>query len=212
MVELVAVERNPEALSKDFKVGGQKIPKWLRQVRVDAGTPKDGLTSAKREGLTRLRRENWRVKMEQEILADGGLADRPVRHPPCAAFPPARFTHLRLETPFRSGSCVNHDAVTPQLDEPVGREGVLQDLDVILQQTLQRSVAHVPRRDEQQARRSPRQQVCADEIRVLGDHDPVVPASQINDVCVERAISIRQIQCVQYVVPARGQPACQAAR
>lgn len=69
MVELVAVGRNPEELSKEFKVSGQAIRNWVRQAQLDAGRRKDGLTSVEREELTRLRRENRQLKMEREILA-----------------------------------------------------------------------------------------------------------------------------------------------
>lgn len=69
MVELVAVGRNPEELAKEFKVSGQSIRNWVKQAQLDAGKRKDGLTSAEREELARLRRENRQLKMEREILA-----------------------------------------------------------------------------------------------------------------------------------------------
>jgi transposase len=69
MVELVRSGRNPEELAKEFEPSAQTIRNWTRQEDLDAGLRKDGLTSAEREELSRLRRENRRLKLEREILA-----------------------------------------------------------------------------------------------------------------------------------------------
>ena len=63
------VTPNAEELAKEFKVSGQSIRNWVKQAQLDAGKRKDGLTSAEREELARLRRENRQLKMEREILA-----------------------------------------------------------------------------------------------------------------------------------------------
>ena len=47
-------------------------PNWIAQAAIDAGKPlpgKDGLSSAERDELARLRRENRRLQMERDILA-----------------------------------------------------------------------------------------------------------------------------------------------
>jgi transposase len=41
---------------------------WVRQADLDTGVRTDGLTSAEREELTRLRRENQRLAEDVEIL------------------------------------------------------------------------------------------------------------------------------------------------
>ena len=69
MVELVRSGRNPEELAKEFEPSAQTIRNWTRQEDLDDGRRSDGLTSAEREELSRLRRENRRLKIEREILA-----------------------------------------------------------------------------------------------------------------------------------------------
>lgn len=69
MVELVRSGRTPEELSREFEPSGDSIRSWVRQSDVDEGRREDGLTSAEREELTRLRRENRRLQEERDILS-----------------------------------------------------------------------------------------------------------------------------------------------
>jgi transposase len=69
MVELVRAGRSPEELSREFEPSAQSISSWVAQADRDAGKRKDGVTSAEREELTRLRRENRQLKLEREILS-----------------------------------------------------------------------------------------------------------------------------------------------
>ncbi|CAN7773511.1 transposase [Cupriavidus necator] len=69
MVDLVHAGRRPEDLAKEFEPTAQTIYSWVAQAERDAGTRHDGLTTAERQELTRLRRENRQLKMEREILA-----------------------------------------------------------------------------------------------------------------------------------------------
>jgi len=55
MVELVRAGRNPEELAKEFEPAAQAIRNWVAQADRDAGRRDDGLTSAEREELRRLR-------------------------------------------------------------------------------------------------------------------------------------------------------------
>jgi transposase len=68
MLDLVRSGRTPESLSREFKVAAQSIRNWARQADLDAGRRSDGLTTAEREELNRLRRENRVLREEREIL------------------------------------------------------------------------------------------------------------------------------------------------
>lgn len=69
MIELVRAGRNPEELAREFEPSAQTIRNWVNQADRDEGRRDDGLTSAEREELRRLRRENRRLREEREILA-----------------------------------------------------------------------------------------------------------------------------------------------
>jgi transposase len=69
MIDLVRAGRTPDELAKQFEPTAQTIRNWVAQADRDAGKRSDGLTSAEREELTRLRRENRQLKVEREILA-----------------------------------------------------------------------------------------------------------------------------------------------
>lgn len=69
MVELVRTGRTPEELSREFEPTAQSIRNWVTQADRDEGRRSDGMTSAEREELRRLRRENRQLKLEREILA-----------------------------------------------------------------------------------------------------------------------------------------------
>jgi transposase len=67
IIELARHGRRVDELA-EFKVGPQTIRNWLKQVDVDAGRRSDGLTTAERDELARLRKENRQLKIEREIL------------------------------------------------------------------------------------------------------------------------------------------------
>ncbi len=72
IIELAQVGRSPADLSREFGASSQTILNWLAEAARDAGRPllgKEGLTSAERDELARLRRENRQLKMERDILA-----------------------------------------------------------------------------------------------------------------------------------------------
>ncbi len=69
MVELVRSGRRPEDLAKEFEPSSQAIRNWVSQADLDDGKRSDGLTTAERVELRRLRQENKRLKLEQEILS-----------------------------------------------------------------------------------------------------------------------------------------------
>ena len=69
IVELVRAGRTPEELAREFEPSSQSIRNWVRQADRDEGRREDGLTTAEREELRRLRRENRQLREEREILA-----------------------------------------------------------------------------------------------------------------------------------------------
>ena len=68
MMELVRAGRTPEELAREFECSAQAVRNWVRQAERDAGRREDGMTSAEREELRRLRRENCQLREEREIL------------------------------------------------------------------------------------------------------------------------------------------------
>ena len=69
MVALVRSGRSPYELAKQFEPTAATISKWVKQADLDDGLRADGLTTAERDELARLRRENKRLRLEREILA-----------------------------------------------------------------------------------------------------------------------------------------------
>src|SRR3974390_1749198 len=69
MVELVRAGRSPEELAQEFEPTAQSIRNWVGQAECDAGRRGDGLTTAEREELNQLRRENRQLRLERDILS-----------------------------------------------------------------------------------------------------------------------------------------------
>jgi transposase len=69
MVDLVRSGRTPEELSREFEPTAVTIHNWVKQADRDEGRRADGMSTAAREELARLRRELKQVKLEREILA-----------------------------------------------------------------------------------------------------------------------------------------------
>ena len=69
MVDLVRAGRTAASLSKEFGPTAWSIALWVKQDARDQGKGDGGLTSAEREELTWLRRENRKLKEEREILS-----------------------------------------------------------------------------------------------------------------------------------------------
>ena len=68
MVALVHAGRTPEELAAEFEPTAQSIRNWVAQSARNAGRGDGGLTTAEREELCRLRRENRRLREDVEIL------------------------------------------------------------------------------------------------------------------------------------------------
>jgi transposase len=69
MVALARGGRTPASLAKEYGPSAWTIALWVKQEARDAGNGDGGLTSAEREELARLRRENRNLKEEREILS-----------------------------------------------------------------------------------------------------------------------------------------------
>jgi transposase len=69
MVDLVRSGRTPASLAKEFGPTAWSIALWVKQDARDTGKGDGGLSSAERDELRRLRRENRRLKEEREILS-----------------------------------------------------------------------------------------------------------------------------------------------
>ena len=69
MVALVRAGRSPEELAEEFEPSAQTIRNWVGQAAADRGERPGELTTAERQELTKLRRENRQLRLEREILA-----------------------------------------------------------------------------------------------------------------------------------------------
>ena len=69
LVEMVRAGRSPAELAEQFEPSEQCIRNWVKQADRDSGKRQDGLTSAEKEELGRLRREVRALREERAILA-----------------------------------------------------------------------------------------------------------------------------------------------
>lgn len=72
IVELVRAGRNPADLAREFEPSEQAIRNWVAQADRSEGRREekgDALSSAERDELVRLRRENKQLRLERDILS-----------------------------------------------------------------------------------------------------------------------------------------------
>jgi transposase len=69
IVDLARSGRTPASLAKEFGPTAWSIALWVKRARRDDGSGDGCLTSTEREELSRLRRENRKLKEEREILS-----------------------------------------------------------------------------------------------------------------------------------------------
>jgi transposase len=68
LIDLARAGRTPKQLAKEFEPSEVTISAWIKQADLNAGRRNDGITSAEREELARLRRENKQLRVERDIL------------------------------------------------------------------------------------------------------------------------------------------------
>ncbi len=69
IVELARAGRSVAELAKEFEPSYWTIQNWVKQADRDDGLSAEGLTTAERDELRQLRRDNRQLKLEREILA-----------------------------------------------------------------------------------------------------------------------------------------------
>ena len=69
ILELHRAGRSMNALSQEFQVARQTVMNWVKQNDANEGRRDDVLTTTERAELSLLRRENKRLKLEQDILS-----------------------------------------------------------------------------------------------------------------------------------------------
>jgi transposase len=69
MVELHRAGHGFDVLAKQYGCTSWSIRQWVKQADRDVGRGDGGLTTAERQELTRLRRENRQLKVERDILS-----------------------------------------------------------------------------------------------------------------------------------------------
>jgi len=69
VVATVRGGRSPDELAREFEPSAQTIRNWAEQDAADHGERPGQLTSAEREELTKLRREDRQLRLEPEIRA-----------------------------------------------------------------------------------------------------------------------------------------------
>ena len=126
MVELVHAGRTPGELAREYECSAQAIRNWVRQTDRDEGRREDGLSTAEREELRRLRRENRQLREEREILKNGPRRRLPGRMETSRATYTARglrgaaVSFLEEHDPAkkRGSGTVADLPVVPPFDEP----------------------------------------------------------------------------------------------
>ena len=68
IVELIRSGRSINKLAKEYELSPQSIRTWLKQADVNSGRRVDGLTSAEREEISKLRKQVRQLEIERDIL------------------------------------------------------------------------------------------------------------------------------------------------
>ncbi len=69
IIELARSGRRLDELAREFSLAPQTVRNWCKQHELDGGIRIDGLTSEERAEFAKLKRENKRLTIENEILS-----------------------------------------------------------------------------------------------------------------------------------------------
>ena len=69
IITLAKAGRSVESLAREFEPCAATIHGWIKKAERDSSDREDGLTSAEREELRRLRQENCQLRQERDILS-----------------------------------------------------------------------------------------------------------------------------------------------
>jgi transposase len=69
IIELARSGRRLDELAREFSLAPQTVRNWCKQHELDAGVRTDGLTSEERAEFAKLKRENKRLTIENDILS-----------------------------------------------------------------------------------------------------------------------------------------------
>ncbi|HEY9084365.1 MAG TPA: transposase, partial [Candidatus Tyrphobacter sp.] len=69
IIDLARAGKKLEELAAQFDIAPQTVRNWVKQADLDGGRRSDGLTTAERDELAKLRKENRQLKVEREILS-----------------------------------------------------------------------------------------------------------------------------------------------
>lgn len=69
IIALAKAVRSIESLAREFEPCAATIHGWVKQAEIDGGLSDDGLTSAERDELRRLRKENRQLRTKRDILS-----------------------------------------------------------------------------------------------------------------------------------------------
>ena len=69
IIALARAGRSVESLAREFEPCAATIHGWVKQVEIDDGGRRDGLSSEEREELCNLRREVRQLRQERDILS-----------------------------------------------------------------------------------------------------------------------------------------------
>ena len=67
IIELARSDRRLDELAREFSLAPQTVRNWCEQHELDAGARTDGLTSEERAEFAKLKRENKRLTIENDI-------------------------------------------------------------------------------------------------------------------------------------------------
>ena len=65
--------KSVSAVARDLDLTASSLQAWVTQARADRSKGKTGLTTAEREELAKLRKENRELRMERDILKEAAV-------------------------------------------------------------------------------------------------------------------------------------------